>query len=337
MVKLLFKCRSFQRILWNGSNKGSFYAPQAGDSGGFPQCAGCEVTYIDSNGTSHITYQNNANWNAGYTIDGSNIHLRYENEKWFGYTPDGTIMEFGYRLNTPEGSYCGTCIGPGKDSWYLLTKVSDRFGNSYELTYEPETTKVTSIYDSKASSREILFFYEEVVDYLPKQLSKISVPTPNGFVDYTFDYSTQQGPSGETSILLSRINFPKAKSSDSNNLSISFSYYERSNSSGYEEKACALKRITYSTGGYTEYDYGNYTYYWNSQPNPKADPRTSVHSDAVMGFGVTKITKFDGTNFTERKFERVERIQQCAPFASVKETLPDGQKSLTSFQDEGRF
>ncbi len=180
--------------------------------------------------------------------------------------------------------------------------------------------------------------------YITNLLSSISVPVPYlnggnpGYADYYFNFTTLQGQSSSSVARLSRIDFPKAKITDSNNLFMSFSYYSHDPSiPGFDEKGSALQRITYPTGGYTQYDYASYIYDFNTSYYPKPDtqqPGQSVKVKWVGGFGVTTVKKNDGTNNTVRQWERFDmqyinpNSTTCDDFGFAQETLPDGQKIL---------
>ncbi|HNQ79318.1 MAG TPA: hypothetical protein PKJ37_11825, partial [Acidobacteriota bacterium] len=328
------------------------YAPND-NSGGSPICGGCNLTYYDADGTPHALYM--ADEINGITLDGSNIKAEYGNGVWILYYPDGKIVELADSL-ARDTVPCSGCPGYTADKTWAVTKVSDRFGNSYSIVNQlfvdmltnVQRFNITSIYDSSPnnnSGRGIYFDYSSSpTGYITNLLSSISVPVPYlnggnpGYADYYFNFTTLQGQSSSSVARLSRIDFPKAKITDSNNLFMSFSYYSHDPSiPGFDEKGSALQRITYPTGGYTQYDYASYIYDFNTSYYPKPDtqqPGQSVKVKWVGGFGVTTVKKNDGTNNTVRQWERFDmqyinpNSTTCDDFGFAQETLPDGQKIL---------
>ncbi|HNQ78974.1 MAG TPA: hypothetical protein PKJ37_10810, partial [Acidobacteriota bacterium] len=320
--------------------------------GGSNICVDAVVTYTDENGTAHTLFKTTDTASQSYfSIDGSNIHAVFtpgNGGTWTLYFPGGIYQLMDHAVEKEDHlSIPCPCPGEGYYNWHT-TKVYDRFNNGYKIDYDSNMPAlIDKVYDVRDAGRVIDYSYSQSAVDGRYYMSSITVPKIGGDpAVYDLTQTFETGYNNSQVAMLTQIAFPPT--SGSTRLKMLFEYYDYYHCSGNNteeqidscDKSFALQKITYPTGGWTEYDYEHYTYFLfvGAQAlTTNDDPGEHTFKlNETTGFGVNRVKRNDGNNTTIRILDRVNRndpnedpdFEQDAPFASIQETLPDGQKIL---------
>ena len=186
-------------------------------------------------GRKEVMFVNSTSFNALY-ITKSQWVAYCQGDGLLVISPEGVKYTMNHEIVASENTYSTTPI----QAWYT-TRVEDRNGNSFDISYESNHLGTRALISSINASdgRRVSFSY---LDRINPQRARLSSISANG---QTLSYSYRLAPSSPSDYLLDSVTRPDG-------LKWEYSYYDRPS---YGAGDLLLENVTYPHGAKVSYDY----------------------------------------------------------------------------------